>query len=66
MVRVIEAIYRNPKFSVKEMGKEIVRKETEIGNQARVPTISLLVHNGHDCNYERHKRQAHTRRKGYH
>ena len=54
MVRVIEAIYRNPKFSVKEMGKRSSERR-KLGNQTGMPTITLLVHNSYDCNYERHK-----------
>ena len=64
MVRVIEAIYGNPKFSVKEMGN-IIRKKTELGNQTRMPTIPLLFYDSNDCNDERHKPQSHTRRKVY-
>ena len=54
MVRVIEAI-QEPEVLCKRNGKKIVRKKTELGDQTGMPTISLHLHNSHDCDGERYK-----------
>ena len=65
MVRAIEAIYRNPKFSVNEMGKRSSERRQNSGIRQGCPLSPYLCYNSHDCNDERPKLQSHTRRKDY-
>ena len=52
--RLLDALKRTG-IPMKRNGQNIVRKKTELGDQTRMPTISLPLYNSHDCNDERYK-----------
>ena len=62
VVRVIEAIYRSPKFSVKEMGNRSSERRQNSGIRQGCPLSPHLFNNSHDGNDERYKFQSYTRR----
>ena len=64
MVRVFEAIYRNPEFSVKEMRKISPERRQNSGIRQGCPVSRYLFIIVRTVTM-RDKRQAHTRRKGY-
>ena len=64
VVRVIEAIYRNPKFSVKEMGT-IFSEKAKYGNKTGVPTIPLPFRYSYDSHNECHRQPTYAPRETY-
>ena len=49
IIRIIEAIYIEPIFSIKEGNKPNKRKKTIGGNQTGVPTFTLPLHHCYAC-----------------